>query len=92
MKQENLKLELNQCITKILESEKKGNFFLDPFKHIIVDNFFSDEIAENSLKAFQVSERKKWDEVNDEDIEIKMRSNWSSEFDIHEAVLPCVRI
>jgi len=92
MKQANLKLELNQCIKKILESENNGNFFLDPFKHIIVDNFFSDEIAQASLKAFEVSERGKWDEVHDEDIEIKMRSNWSSEFDIHEAVLPCVRI
>tara|TARA_E500000178_G_C16912087_1_gene703147 strand:+ start:439 stop:1221 length:783 start_codon:yes stop_codon:yes gene_type:complete len=92
MNQEQLKLELDKCLKKILDAKLNGQFYIDPFKHIIVDNFFSQNIAEEALKSFEILDKKKWDSVNDVDIEIKMRSNWASEFDIPEKVLPCIRI
>ena len=83
---------LNECINKLLDARKNNFFNEKPYKHIVVDNFFNLELANNALKAFSNVDENDWDVSNDKDIEIKMRSKWVSEFDVPENVLPCVRI
>ena len=87
-----LKLSLEECLNKIMLSVQNGYFYDRPFKHLIVDDFFSPQIADNSLKAFDLSHSKNWDVSDDKDIEIKWRSKWQSEIDVPESILPCVRI
>lgn len=92
MQELNYNVILNECLNR-LKKAKENNFFkIIPFKHIIIDNFFTSELADDALNAFTLKNTSEWDETNDEDIEIKMRSKWKSEFDIPCFILPCVRV
>jgi Rps23 Pro-64 3,4-dihydroxylase Tpa1-like proline 4-hydroxylase len=77
---------------KILSVKKKINFFESPYKHLFIDNFFPNDLMTECLKNFPDIDDKNWIECNDEDIEIKYRTNWKSEFDIPEGIINVVRI
>lgn len=92
MRQEKLKENLNICLENLSKAIKKNKFSTSPFKHIIIDNFFNNELANEALEVFDVSKTNDWEISNDQDIEIKMRSKWTSDIDIPQKILPCVRI
>jgi len=77
---------------KIFFSKKNKEFFLYPYKHLVIDNFFKEELVEQCLINFPSIKSKNWEFSNEKDIEIKYRSNWSSEFDIPEGIVDCIRI
>jgi len=91
MKQKQLKKIAEKSAQKILES-KNTNFFDLPFKHCVLDNFFSEEFANMLYEAFPELDSEIWESSNDKDIEIKHRTKWLSEFDIPENILPAIRI
>jgi Rps23 Pro-64 3,4-dihydroxylase Tpa1-like proline 4-hydroxylase len=91
---------MNQSILKkfsILVSEKIidskiNNFSNEPFKHIYIDDFFEPKLVNEILENFPGLESDLWERTNDPEIEVKMRSKWSSEFDIPEKIVDAIRI
>jgi Rps23 Pro-64 3,4-dihydroxylase Tpa1-like proline 4-hydroxylase len=81
-----------QCSEKIINSKDNECFFQEPYKHIVIDNFFEKELATQILNNFPASEDSSWERMSDENIEIKQRTTWSSEFDIPEGIIDAVRI
>jgi Rps23 Pro-64 3,4-dihydroxylase Tpa1-like proline 4-hydroxylase len=92
MNQLEIKNEALQCAQKLNDAIKGKEFFTDPFKHIVVDDFFSKEFAAELLNKFPGTDENIWERTHDEDIEIKLRTNWSSEFDIPDGIVDAVRI
>tara|TARA_B100001250_G_scaffold365252_1_gene345841 strand:+ start:419 stop:1195 length:777 start_codon:yes stop_codon:yes gene_type:complete len=92
MKQKEIKLIANQSIEKLLNAKKNINYFEEPFKHVVIDNFFPEKFAYKLYDSFPDLNLAEWDSTNDKDIEIKHRSKWKSEFDIPDEILPAVRI
>ena len=92
MNQLKIKNEALQCAQKINDAIKDKEFFTEPFKHIIVDDFFSKNFADELLNKFPRTDENVWERTHDEDIEIKLRTNWSSEFDIPDGIVDAVRI
>jgi len=89
MKQEILKTLACKCSINI----KSGSFYNEPYKHLIVDDFFPEHLANECLSSFPtIDDNSSWEHQNDKDIEIKSRSNWKSEFDIPENIIDAVRI
>jgi hypothetical protein len=88
MKQLELKLSAEECATKI----KNGDFYDLPFKHLVVDNFLPNELAQLCLENFPRIDDSVWEHENDSDIEVKSRTTWESEFDIPEKIIEAVRI
>lgn len=80
------------CAEKIENSVEGTCFFQDPFKHLVVDNFFDEPLAEACLAAFPSISDPCWEHANDADIEIKYRTTWTSEFDIPDSIIYAVRI
>ena len=77
---------------KLHKAKVSGTFSNEPFKHIYVDNFFPKDFAMKLLEAFPIECDSSWEEANDPDIEVKLRSKWESEFDVPENILPAIRI
>ena len=77
---------------KILSTIDTDAYSKLPFQHCIVDNAFDPEILKGCDFSFEDRNNSQWDHQDDSDIEIKSRSNWESEMDIPEGVLPVVRI
>lgn len=92
MKQDELKRTAVICATKIIETIEGKSFFREPFKHCIIDNFFPADLAKKILTGFPDLDSNDWERTNDPDIEVKLRSDWKSEFDIPDAILPAIRI
>lgn len=90
--QEQLKTIAEECAVKIRNAAEGVDYFEDPFKHVVIDNFFPDELAELSLKSFPDLSNDIWEHSNDADIEVKSRTNWQSEFDIPDGLISAVRI
>ncbi len=91
MNQEQLKIISEYTQNRIKDS--LNNFSKTPFKHYHVDNFFPDEFANQCLKYFpDTTDLNQWETKNDKDIEVKMRSNWKSEFDIPDVIIDAIRI
>jgi len=88
MNQVDLKSIALNCANKIISAD----FNFEPYKHIVVDNFFPEPLAYECLKSFPHVDDKSWEHQNDKDIEIKSRSNWKSEFDVPENIIDVVRI
>lgn len=88
MKQLELKQSAEDCAKKI----KNGDFYDLPFKHLVVDNFLPDELAQLCLENFPDIDDAVWEHENDSDIEVKSRTTWKSEFDIPEKIIEAVRI
>tara|TARA_Y100000389_G_C17467900_1_gene527399 strand:- start:3358 stop:4134 length:777 start_codon:yes stop_codon:yes gene_type:complete len=92
MKQNNLKKIAENCALKLLETKNKKIFFSKPFKYCVIDNFLPTKIAESCSSKFPKLSDKKWEFSNENDIEIKYRSKWKSEFDIPDQIIDIVRI
>lgn len=80
------------CAKKISEAKIDIEYFIEPFKHVVIDNFFATEIADGCLKNFPEVDDIGWDFQCDEEIEVKYRSTWKSEFDIPDGIIDAVRI
>lgn len=82
----------------LLSAEKIQNarlgieYFEQPYKHLVIDNFFDSKLAEICLHSFPDLSDPGWEHANDADIEIKYRTTWESEFDIPEGIVDAVRI
>ena len=92
MNQFKIKQEALQCASKINKATIDKDFFTEPFKHVVVDDFFSKDFAAELLNNFPGVDENVWERTHDEDIEIKLRTNWSSEFDIPDGIIDAVRI
>ena len=91
MKNIELKLLAENSIDKI-DLKKNSCFFEDPYQHFIIDNFLPTDLALKCLESFPAKTDSTWENTHDEDIEIKKRSDWKSEFDIPENIIDVVRI
>ena len=87
-----LKILADQLSQKILSSKDDGTYFLEPFQHLVIDNFLPQEIADELLLAFPDASENCWQRSNDEGIEIKARTDWKSEFDIPDGLSGVVRV
>ena len=88
MKQSELKKIADACANKIT----KNSFYLEPYKHLIVDNFLPDDLAQKCLENFPSLSSNVWEHENDDGIEVKSRTKWESEFDIPDDIIDSVRI
>jgi Rps23 Pro-64 3,4-dihydroxylase Tpa1-like proline 4-hydroxylase len=80
------------CATKVLQAADGISFFEEPFKHVVIDNFFPADLADLCYSSFPDLASNIWDHSNDPEIEVKYRTKWQSEFDIPEGLSPAVRI
>jgi Rps23 Pro-64 3,4-dihydroxylase Tpa1-like proline 4-hydroxylase len=92
MNQSELRKIAEICSEKVKKSEKGNSFFKEPFKHVVIDNFFPDEFAKNLLENFPDTNSPIWERTNDADIEVKLRTMWKSEFDIPDGIVEAIRI
>jgi Rps23 Pro-64 3,4-dihydroxylase Tpa1-like proline 4-hydroxylase len=90
--QEDLNELAKLCADKIRNAEINAQYFVSPYKHIVIDNFFDKCLADDCLSSFPSIEGPEWEHANDEDIEVKYRTTWKSEFDIPENISDAVRI
>ena len=92
MNQAELKKIAINSTQKIADADNNESFFLVPFKHAVIDDFFTPTFADVLLKNFPDSGQDIWERTNDEDIEIKLRTKWKSEFDIPEGIIDAIRV
>jgi len=90
--QNELKKIAEKCAEKVQCAERDMQYFNDPFRHIVIDNFFPDALANACLEYFPQLDDPVWEYSNDADIEVKFRSTWKSEFDMPEGIVDAVRI
>jgi Rps23 Pro-64 3,4-dihydroxylase Tpa1-like proline 4-hydroxylase len=90
--QKQLKIYSKLASKKITDSKLNINYFTQPYKHLVIDNFFEKDLADICLKNFPNTSCSSWDISDDKDIEIKYRSTWNSEFDIPEGIVDAIRI
>lgn len=90
--QNDLKKIAESCADKIVSAKLGEDYFENPYKHLIIDNFFDQQLANVCLQNFPPLENSTWEHSNDADIEIKYRTTWKSEFDIPEGIVDVVRI
>jgi Rps23 Pro-64 3,4-dihydroxylase Tpa1-like proline 4-hydroxylase len=82
----------SSCAEKVANAAHGVNYFDTPFKHLVIDDFFEENLAELCLKNFPPLDDSTWEHANEADIEIKYRTTWKSVFDIPEGVVDAVRI
>lgn len=87
-----LKAMAESCAGKIESSIDGVNFFEEPYKHLVIDDFFDIDLANICLDKFPALSDSCWDHANDADIEIKYRTTWASEFDIPDGLIDAIRI
>jgi Rps23 Pro-64 3,4-dihydroxylase Tpa1-like proline 4-hydroxylase len=92
MNQFNLKQIAETCAEKVVTAVNGVSFFNEPFKHVVVDNFFPNDFAHSLLKSFPDIDSDDWERTNDPDIEVKLRTMWKSEFDIPDGIVDAIRI
>ena len=90
--QDELRSISNICAEKIVKSKLGLEYFEEPYKHIVIDNFLDQKMADLCLSSFPSLDKPCWEHANDKDIEVKYRTNWKSEFDIPENIVEVVRI
>jgi Rps23 Pro-64 3,4-dihydroxylase Tpa1-like proline 4-hydroxylase len=90
--QNKLKQFAQQACDKVLAVRPGQEFFTEPYKYFVVDNFLPDELAKSCLNAFPATSEPGWEHQNDPDIEVKYRTDWKSEFDIPDGIDDVVRI
>lgn len=87
-----LKSIAEDCAKKIKNAINGVEYFEYPFKHAVIDNFFTEDFANNLLFNFPLVDSPIWERTNDTDIEIKLRTKWESEFDTPDGIVDAVRI
>lgn len=87
-----LKKIAENSATKIKYAKEGIEYFSLPYRHLVIDDFFDVDFAMNLLNSFPAINSDGWEHSNDADIEIKFRTNWTSEFDIPEGIIDGVRI
>lgn len=92
MDQKKLKDISIQFGNKIINSQEGESYFAYPYQHIVIDDVFTRDFAFTLSESFPDMKNANWEHSNDKGIEIKSRSNWKSEFDIPEGILPAIRI
>mgnify|MGYP001170976357 FL=1 len=92
LSQKELKKIALDCEQKILDSRKGQEYFEEPFRHIVIDNFFPEKLIKTCESKFPYADSSTWIHSNDNDIEVKARSNWESEFDIPEGIVDAVKV
>tara|TARA_B100001057_G_C22831120_1_gene943434 strand:- start:1373 stop:2149 length:777 start_codon:yes stop_codon:yes gene_type:complete len=92
MKQSDLKEIAQDCSKKIISACAEKEYFEYPFQHMIIDNFLDKKLVDKVDKNFPDIGDIQWQHSNDEGIEIKSRTNWSSEFDIPDGIIDAIRI
>ena len=90
--QAELKIIADQLAEKVRNSKEKIEFFSEPYKHLVIDNALRPDLADQCLAGFPSVKDATWEYANDDDIEIKYRTTWKSEFDIPDAIVDAVRI
>jgi Rps23 Pro-64 3,4-dihydroxylase Tpa1-like proline 4-hydroxylase len=90
--QSELKAVAERLAAKIEHAEPGVEYFDEPYKHVVIDDALTPDLAEACLKAFPSIDQPGWEHANDEDIEVKYRTTWKSEFDIPEAIVDAVRV
>lgn len=90
--QANLNIYSKLSAEKVNSSRDGFEFFRTPYKHLVIDNFLNEDLALSCLENFPAMDDPSWEFANDEDIEIKYRTTWKSEFDIPEGIIDAVRI
>lgn len=91
-KNNELKLIANECAEKILTAVPDKQFFVLPYEHLVIDNFFPEKLANNCINNFPSLSDLCWDHTNDKDIEVKSRTTWKSEFDIPNGIIDAIKI
>lgn len=92
LSQKDLKSLAVQSAEKITAAKSGIEYFEEPFKHIVIDNFLPGNLAEEAFQDFPALDSDIWDQSNDENIEIKFRTKWQSEFDIPDGIAPAIKI
>ena len=90
--QADLKEMALSCADKIVNARAGIEYFDTPFRHLVIDNFLDERMANACYANFPVPESDQWEKTSDADIEIKMRTKWSSEFDVPEGIVDTIRL
>lgn len=90
--QKTLKEIAMSCAKKIIDARDGIEYFDEPFKHVVIENFLPEELADICLSEFPELEHSSWEQANDKDIEVKCRTTWQSEFDIPEGIVDAIRV
>lgn len=91
MNNKRLGILANELSDRIL-SASDNEAFSEPFQHIVLDNFLPIDIANDVLRDFPDTTEDCWQRSNDEGIEIKARTDWTSEFDIPDGLSGVIRV
>ena len=92
MNQNKLKKIAKEFASKIINASESKNYFKDPYQHIVLDNVFETEFTKAISQSFPSLDDPSWQHSDDKGVEIKSRSNWSSDFDIPDGILPVIRV
>jgi len=90
--QNELSLISESVCLKICNLKQNVHIFNIPYRHLILDNAFPDDFLEECLSEFPVPTDSSWERSSDLGIEVKLRSQWKSEFDIPAKIVDLVRI
>lgn len=90
--QSELNIMAKRCAEKVAGAELGTSYFELPYKHLVIDGFFDQKMADLCLETFPELDSPIWEHANDSDIEIKFRSTWESEFDIPDGMVDAIRI
>ena len=80
------------CAEKMIHAKQNEAYFDQPYRHLIIDDFFDKRLAELCLAKFPLLDDGSWEHANDADIEVKYRTKWMSEFDIPDGLVDAIRI
>ena len=90
--QDKLRAFAEQACNKLSAARVGVEFCSDPFKHVVIDDFFPEELAQSCLDHFPSFDDLDWEHSDDADIEVKCRTKWHSEFDIPAGIVDAIRI
>lgn len=62
----------------------------EPFQHVIIDNFLNQEMADQILNDLENDNFDKWDKRDQEQIQIKWRSDWKDDSDVPVTTLSLI--
>lgn len=82
-----IRITAEECALKI----ERATRHREPFKHLVIDRFLPTALSERCLEDFPHENTDIWDIEND-DVEVKYRSHFESEFDFPDSINVAVRI